>query len=115
MSRIITVERRRQIANARAVDPDALGPILGELVVEGNVPVELVAALMDVTNVTVYRWMYGVVQPRNPTTLQRLRRLVTVLRKAKRANDLPLAGDALQRTAQMRNLLVAHRPPPRLE
>jgi hypothetical protein len=115
MSRIITVERRRQIAHARTLDPDALGPILGELVVEGNVPVKLVATLLDVANVTVYRWMYGAVQPRDPTTLQRLRRLVTVLRKAKRANDLPLAGDDGQRTAQMKNLLVAHRPPPRPE
>lgn len=115
MSRIMTVERRKQIANARAVDPNALGPILGELVIEGNVPIEIVANLLEVAKVTVYRWMYGVVSPRNPTTQQRMRRLITVLRKAKRANDLPLDGDLKARCTQMQNLIVAHRPPPRAE
>lgn len=115
MPRIITVERRKQIANARSLDPDALGPALGELVVEGNIPVDTIAALMDVANVTVYRWMYGVVDPRKPATRQRLRRLITVLRKAKRAHDLPLNGDLQNRVAQMQHLIIAHRPVPRPE
>lgn len=115
MSRIITADRRQQIADARAANPDALGPILGELVIEGNVPVEAVAELMSVSDVTIYRWMYGSVSPRDADKILKLKRLITVLRKAKRARDLPLGGTMRERIKQTGRLVVAHRPVQRSE
>jgi len=113
MTRIITAARRQQIADARLADPDALGPILGELVIEGNVPVGAVAQLMGVSAVTVYRWMYGTVVPREPSRLNKLERLLTVLRKAKRAHTLPLGGSVPDRIQAVAALVIAHRPAPK--
>jgi hypothetical protein len=113
MSRIITADRRQQIADARIADPEALGPMLGELVVEGNVPVEAVAELLSVSDVTIYRWMYGMVSPRDEKKIVKLKRLLTVLRKAKRARDLPLGGSVRERVRAVGRLVIAHRPVPK--
>lgn len=110
MTRIITPARRKQIAEARRAHPDSPGPILGELVIEGNVPVEAVAQLMAVSTVTVYRWMYGATVPIDRDKLLKLQRLLTILRKAKRARDLPLDGTVPERIAAMGELVVRHRP-----
>lgn len=113
MSRTINAERRKQIANARATDPEALGPMLGEMVIAGNLPVEAVAALLGVSDVTVYRWMYGIVSPRDTVRTTKLRRLLVVLRKAQRANDLPLRGSMAERVKAVSRLVIAHRPTPK--
>lgn len=110
MTRIINADRRKQIANARATDPEALGPMLGELVVAGNLPVEAVAELLSVSDVTIYRWMYGVVGPRDPGKILKLKRLLTVLRKAQRARELPLGGSVKERCKAVFQLVLTHRP-----
>lgn len=113
MTRIITADRRQQIADARATDPDAVGPMLGELVVEGNVPVEAVAELLLVSDVTIYRWMYGMVSPRDADKVKKIQRLLTILRKAKRAGELPLGGSVRERVKAVGRLVLTYRPVPK--
>lgn len=113
MGRIITPERLQEIAKARAADPDALGPMLAELIIEGNVPVEAVAELLHVSEPTVYRWMYGSSKPRDIDKIDKIKKLLTILRKAKRARDLPLAGNTKDRVKATGQLVVKHRPLPR--
>jgi len=114
MGRIITSERRDQIAAARAADPDALGPILAELAIDGNVPIEAISKLLSVSKPTVYRWMYGQTAPlAQPDKILKLERLITTLRKAKRARDLPLQGTITGRTTATYALVLKHKPQPR--
>lgn len=110
MGRIITAERREQIATARAADPEAIGPILAELALDGNVPIEAIAELLLVSEPTVYRWMYGVSRPRDLDKIVKINRLITILRKAKRARDLPLAGTTKARVRLTGELVMLHRP-----
>jgi hypothetical protein len=113
MGRIITAARIEDIQRARAADPEALGPILAELVIDGNVPVEAVAQLLVVSEPTVYRWMYGHSHPRDQDKIAKIKRLLTVLRKAKRAKDLPLSGTTKERVKQTGALVIKHKPVPR--
>jgi DNA-binding transcriptional regulator YdaS (Cro superfamily) len=113
MGRIITNDRRAQIAAARAADPEAIGPILAELVLGGNIPVEAVAQMLAVHEPTVYRWMYGSSRPRDADKIAKINRLVTVLRKAQRAHDLPLEGSVRARLVATANLVMTHRPVPK--
>jgi IS30 family transposase len=110
MSRIITADRLQQIADAHAADPNAPGPILGQLIIDGNVPVEAVARMLRVSDVTIYRWMYGTARPRDQDKLDKLEKLLTILRKAKRAKELPLAGTVPQRIKLVEKLVIAYRP-----
>lgn len=113
MGRIITEDRRAQISAARAADPEAVGPILAELVIEGNIPVDTVAALLAVSEPTIYRWMYGDSHPRDPDKIAKINRLLTVFRKAKRSKDLPLAGTATERAKATVALVKKYRPAPK--
>lgn len=110
MGRIITADRMEQIAAARAAYPEALGPILAELVIDGNIPVEAIAELLAVSKLTVYRWMYGEACPRDRDKIEKVKRLLTVLRKAKRARDLPLSGSMNDRIKATGQLVIKHRP-----
>lgn len=111
MGRIITLERKAQIARARDEKPEALGPVLAELIIDGNVPVEPVAALLCVSEPTVYRWMYGASEPRDLDKIQKVKKLLTIMRKAKRSKDLPLAGNTRERTIQFLKVVETHRRP----
>lgn len=113
MGRIITDERLQDIAKAREADPEAYGPILAELVIEGNVPIEAVAELLRVSEPTIYRWMYGYSKPRDIDKIDKIKKLLTVLRKAKRARDLPLTGNTKERIKAMGPLVMKHKPLPR--
>jgi hypothetical protein len=113
MGRIITPARIEDIRRAREEDPEALGPILAELIIEGNVPVEAVAQALVVSEPTIYRWMYGQSKPRDLDKIDKIKRLLTVLRKAKRAKDLPLAGTTKERIKATGGLILKHRPVPR--
>lgn len=113
MGRIITPSRIDDIRKAREADPEALGPILAELVIDGNVPVEAVAQLLVVSEPTIYRWMYGHSKPRDLDKIAKIKRLLTVLRKAKRAKDLPLSGTTKDRVKATAALVVKHKPLPR--
>lgn len=110
MGRIITNERRDQIAAARAADPKALGPALAEIVLDGNVPVEGIASALSVSEPTIYRWMYGNSAPRDADKIVKIQRLLTVLRKAKRGKDLPLEGNTKERVAVLYQLIVKYKP-----
>jgi hypothetical protein len=110
MGRIITKERLDQIAKAREADPKAIGPTLAEIVLDGNVPVEGIASALNVSEPTVYRWMYGHSSPRDADKIVKIQRLLTVLRKAKRGKDLPLAGNTKERIAMLYKLVVKYKP-----
>jgi len=113
MGRIITTERLQEIEQAHNADPEALGPILAILVVDGNVPVEAVASMLNVSEPTIYRWMYGQSKPRDLDKIAKIKRLLTVLRKAKRAKDLPLSGSTKERVKATVALVMKHKPMPR--
>ena len=110
MGRIISEDKKSQIAAARLADPEAIGPMLGELLIAGNVPIEAVAGLLSVSEPTIYRWMYNHSTPRDADKIVKIKRLLTVLRKAKRAKDLPLRGPIRERIKQTADLIVTHRP-----
>lgn len=110
MGRVISSEKKEQIARLRIADPEALGPMLGELLLEGNVPIEAAASLLAVSEPTIYRWMYGFSSPRDADKILKIKRLLTVLRKAKRAKDLPLRGSNKDRVKKTAELVVTHRP-----
>jgi IS30 family transposase len=110
MGRVIAEHKIEQIKKARAEDKDALGPLLGEFVIEGNVPVEAVAELVKVSGTTVYRWMYGESHP-GKVYEPYIKKLLTILRKAKRAKQLPLEGSTKARIKQTGQLVIEHRPP----
>lgn len=110
MGRIITSARMTGIAQARANDPEAVGPILAELVIDGNVPIEAVSQLLNVSEPTIYRWMYSHSHPRDADKIAKIKRLLTVLRKAKRARDLPLSGTTKERIKAVGALVMKHRP-----
>ncbi len=112
MGRIITDDRKAQITRAREADPLALGPILAELIIDGNVPVEGIAGVLSVSEPTIYRWMYGHSTPRDADKIIKIKRLLTVLRKAKRGKDLPLEGNTKDRVSQLANLIIKHKPAP---
>jgi hypothetical protein len=111
MGRIITANRMEDIEAALTADPEALGPIMAKLVIDGNVPVEAVAQLLSVSEPTIYRWMYGYSKPRDLDKIAKIKKLLTVLRKAKRAKDLPLSGTTRERVRATGALVVKHRPP----
>jgi hypothetical protein len=111
MGRVITPARRAEITAARLADPEAIGPILGELVIEGNIPVEGVAQLLQVSEPTVYRWMYGHAAPRDALITARLKKFLTILRKSKRAKDTPLTGNMASRMTDLASLIIKHKPP----
>lgn len=111
MGRIITETRLDDIKRAREADPEALGPILAELIIDGNVPVEAVAGLLVVSEPTIYRWMYGYSKPRDQDKIAKIKKLITVLRKAKRGKDLPLVGTTKARVKATGHLVSKYRPP----
>lgn len=110
MGRVISHDKKLGIAEARLADPSAIGPMLGELVIAGNVPVVAVAGLLSVSEPTIYRWMYGHSKPTDKDKVVKIKRLLTVLRKAKRAKDLPLQGNTKERTSCMAALINTHKP-----
>lgn len=111
MGRIITDDRKEQIRAAREADPTALGPTLAELVIDGNVPVEGIAQALAVSEPTIYRWMYSHSAPRDADKILKVKKLLTILRKAKRGKDLPLIGNTKERVALMYDLIIKYKPP----
>ena len=110
MGRVIGEHKIKQMQAAREQDPDALGPLLGEFLIKSNVPVEAAAELIKVSPPTVYRWMYGESKPSAVYTPY-INKLLTILRKATRAKQLPLSGTTPARMRQTAALVKEHRPP----
>ena len=108
MGRVISQSKIDGIAEARLNSPNTLGPMLGELVIGGNVPIAGIAMLLRVSNPTVYRWMYGYSEPTDADKILKIKRLLTVLRKAKRAKDLPMHGSIKERLSALRALVITH-------
>jgi hypothetical protein len=109
MGRVIADHKIEQIKAARAADPNAYGPLLGEFVIEHNIPIDAVAMAVKVSGTTVYRWMYGESVP-GKVYEPYIKNLLTILRKAKRAKQLPLEGNTQARVKQVHALVVEHRP-----
>jgi hypothetical protein len=113
MTRILTTARRAQIDAARAADPEALGPKIAGFVTDGNVPVGIIATMLAVSEVTIYRWMYGDASPRDADKVRKIKRLITVLNKAQRAGDLPLSGTVPERMKRTEFLIRQYKPQPK--
>ena len=111
MGRIINDDRLSEIKAARIANPEAIGPILAELIIDGNIPIEGVAQLLAVSEPTIYRWMYGRAAPRDPDKITKIKKFMTILRKAKRAKDTPLTGNTATRVQTLFDLIVKHKPP----
>lgn len=109
MGRIISEYKKDQIRDARVAAPDALGPLLGEMIIQANVPVEIVAIMVKVSEPTIYRWMYGHCAP-SVVYEPYIKKFLTILRKARRARQLPLVGTHAQRVKQTIELVKEHRP-----
>lgn len=111
MGRVITDTKIDAMYAARAADPDALGPALGELVTRGHVPVAAVAGVLNVSEPTVYRWMLGLASPRDKDKIIKIKKLLVILRKAKRAKELPMAGAMSERIARFTTIVKTYRLP----
>lgn len=113
MGRILTPERREELAAKRREHPDWIGPQLGELVIEGGVPMKTVAEMLGAGRATAYRWLYGdhPIPSAEPQTLAK--RLLMVLQRAKGDGHWPLKGTPRERTAGLIELVRRYRPAPR--
>jgi hypothetical protein len=98
------------IRTAIARSPNAIGPMLGRLVIEGNIPVEAVGELLDATKTTVYRWIHEETHPSKKSDTDLIKLLIQVLRKAQRAKELPLDGTKLERIAKTHALVKEYYP-----
>lgn len=108
MARTISQEKIMSISEARVRDPDAIGPKLGEFVVGFGVPVELLAKMLNVAEPTVYRWIFSQAVPRDKDKIAKVKRLLVVLGKAKRAKDLPLVGSMKERQRALTRIVEDH-------
>lgn len=110
MPRPLTAERVDQIRTAHDADPEAIGPLLGVMIMEGNLPVDTIAKMLVVSEPTVYRWMYGETIPRDPDKIRRLNRLVTLLLRVREADELYVAkGSSAERTQAFVQLITRYR------
>lgn len=105
MGRIISDTRKAQIKWLRESDPDALGPQLGELIIEGNLPVEAIAKLLAVAEPTIYRWMYGDSYPRDHDKIVKIKNLLIRLNNARNGGFFPLNGSTVDRANVLFSLL----------
>lgn len=112
MGRIITKERAAEIRQARLDKPEALGPALAELIIDGGIPVSGVATLLAVSEPTIYRWMYGQAEPRDADKIAKVKKLLALLRKARRAKDTPLNGSTKEREQKLIELVIKYKPAP---
>ena len=110
MGRTISPEKLTLMNDARAKDPDAFGPQLGDFVVNCGVPVELIAKALNVAEPTIYRWMFLQAAPRDKDKIVKVKRLLTTLRKARRGKALPLTGNMKARHAAMIDILETYKP-----
>lgn len=111
MPRAITEESRQRVYEMHTANPDALGLALGAAVLRANVPLKAIAELLTASEASVYRWAYGDVEPR-PVYHQKIKRLITILKRALRAGDAPLSGTHAQRMAAVSDLIIKHKAKP---
>jgi hypothetical protein len=69
-----------------------LGSRVGMLAAETRVPVTIIAGIMQVTIVTVYRWYKGESTPNTKPAIKRLRRMEWSLTQALSQGILPMEG-----------------------
>lgn len=110
MGRIITDKKIAEIHELLKANPESIGLILGSLIVDNNVPIKGVASLLAVSEPTIYRWMYGDCEPRDEDKIRKIKQVITTLRKARRANDLPLMGPMEVRITSLVEIVKTHRP-----
>lgn len=108
MARTISQEKIMSISEERVRNPDAIGPKLGEFVVGFGVPVEVLAKMLNVAEPTVYRWIFSQAEPRDKDKIAKIKRLLAILAKAKRAKDLPLSGSMKDRQRALARIVEVH-------
>lgn len=82
----------KTIEKLQATNGETLGAKVGMLAAETNVPVSIVAGIMQVSIVTVYRWYKGESTPNTKPAIKRLRRLEWSLTQALSQGILPMEG-----------------------
>lgn len=108
MGRVITDEKLEAIIYQLERDRDNLGLNLGKLVIEGNVPVESIAQLMQVSEPTIYRWMYGTSKP-SKVYHESLEKVLKILRGGKRDKVIPMKGLKEDRVAKFVEIVKDYR------
>lgn len=111
MGRVITYTKLGAMYAACAADPEALGPALGSLITWGNIPVAAVADVLNVSEPTIYRWMFGYAKPRDKDKIIKIKKFLGILRKAKQSMDLPMYGTMAERIAQVATMVKTYRQP----
>ena len=114
MARGITAEQKRKIADLHKANPDEMGPTLGDLVYKNNIPPSAIAAVLEVTEPTIYRWFYLTAHPQ-PVYHKEIRNLIAILRKAEKARELPLDGTFDKRVSLLGAVIRKYRTPKPVE
>lgn len=106
MPRNIEPDTVRHILALHKAQPDRIAPALGAEMLNANVPVAGVAALLRVTTPTVLRWMRGESMPRE-IYHRSIRKLTAILRRARKEKRTPLVGVYTARMAKLHELVLA--------
>lgn len=100
---------KKNIARAQAAhdaDPDEIGPLLGVLVYQSNVPASAVSILLRTSQPTFYRWTYGE-NDVAPAFRKRVTRVISILRNALITGMLPAQGNTEQRIQRLASVVRA--------
>lgn len=108
MSRGIRGNTLDRILAARARDPLAIGPLIGELAVKQNIPASLIAEMVETHPQTVTRWIFG--QGEIPAQrIPIIMRVLTLLVYRRAIVAMPLSGDAEEKREALRVDALAYR------
>ncbi len=100
MTRNINTATREWIETERSLDPLALGPYLGALAVELNIPLQLLAKTLGFHEQTVYRWITKRVDI-SPTNITKVVKVLSLLCWMHETKRRPLRGNTTQQEHQL--------------
>lgn len=104
MPRALSLRSRARIRDRITSSPGDLGAQLANVMLQHCIPATAIAALVEVTPDTVYRWMYvGNCPARVRTVLRVIERLAT-----KYPDSFPLKGTVDDRTLSLLSLIAEH-------
>lgn len=108
MPRRMTAKNRELVVELAKKDPDALGPQLGIMCLQYNLPVESIASALDVSPSALFLWFYGKAEP-SLNSRKYLKRLLIILRRALLAHEFPLQGPYPARVERMVEIIKRYR------
>ena len=94
----------KRVRNMRAERPELLGPKFGLLIYASNVPASAVAQHLDITEASLYRWMFGsrdISKDNRPKVLAAGKKLSEAVKQGK----LPVFGDLNDRRKALLSVL----------